>query len=99
MLESMRNGAAVRLLGRNVGPDPAIDPDNKGPRYDIYEVTASVSGRKDKLTRMKLYFFDTNTGLLSSTRYSDQTTNPPTKILKPAIGNGERSMAHATLAG
>jgi hypothetical protein len=80
MIESMRNGAAVRLLGRNVGPDPAMEPDYKGPRYDIYEVTSPVSCRQDKLTRMKLYYFDSNTGLLLSTRYSDPTAIPPAKI-------------------
>jgi hypothetical protein len=80
MIESMRNGAAVRLLGRGIGPDPSMEPDFKGPRYDIYEVSAPVLCRQDKLVRMKLYYFDSDTGLLLSTRYLDQSVNPPVRI-------------------
>jgi hypothetical protein len=80
MLDLVKNGAAVRLLGRGVGPDPKIEPNYTGPRYDIYEVTGSIRCRQDQLIRMKSYAFDTQTGLLLSTKYYDRSTKPPTKI-------------------
>jgi hypothetical protein len=80
MLSSVQNGAAVRLLGRGFGPDPSWQPAYTGPRYDIYEVTGPIQCRQDQLTRMKLYYFDSSTGLLQSTRYYDRSVSPPFKI-------------------
>ena len=80
MLESMRSGAAVRFLGSGFGPDPRVNPDYKGLRYDIYEVTSPVRCRQDQLVRMKMYYFDTNTGLLLSTRYYDKSGKTPVQI-------------------
>lgn len=80
MMESMRKGAAVRFLGNGVGPDPRVSPGYQGPRYDIYEVTTAVRCRKDQLVRTKLYYFDTKSGLLLSTRYYDRSGTVPIKI-------------------
>jgi hypothetical protein len=80
IMDSMRNGAAVRFLGMGFAPDPKIAPDYKGPSYDIYEVTIAVPCRKDQLVRTKRYYFDTNTGLLLSTRYYDRSGKTPIKI-------------------
>jgi hypothetical protein len=80
MFESMKSGAAVRFLGRGFGPDPRIDPDYSGPRYDIYEVAAPVRCRQDKLVRTKMYYFDTATRLLQSTRYFDSSVSPAIRI-------------------
>jgi hypothetical protein len=80
MLASVQQGAAVRLLGRGFGPDPRLVPDYKGPRYDIYEVTGSVRSRQDQLVRSKLYYFDSATGLLQSTRYYDRSVKPAVKV-------------------
>ncbi len=77
---SVQQGAAVRLIGRGFGPDPQVAPDYTGPRYDIYEVTGTVRGRQDELIRSKLYYFDSRTGLLQSTRYYDRSISPPVKI-------------------
>ena len=73
MVYSVRSGGALRLLGRGFGPDPRAVPDYKGPRYDIYEVTAPVRSRQDRQVRMKRYYFDSASGLLVSTRYMDPT--------------------------
>lgn len=80
MFASVQQGAAVRLIGRGFGPDPRLVPDYKGPRYDIYEVTGSVRCRQDQLVRSKLYYFDSATRLLQSTRYYDRSVKPPVKI-------------------
>jgi hypothetical protein len=80
MMESMRKSAAVRFLGTGFGPSPDAEPDYKGPRYDIYEVTTTVRCRQDQLLRTKLYYFDTSTGLLLSTRYYDRSAATPVKI-------------------
>jgi hypothetical protein len=77
MMESMRNGAAVQFYGSGIGPDPQGGLGYNGPRYDIYEVTTPVRCRKDQPLRTKMYFFDSNTGLLSLTRYTDYSMNPP----------------------
>ena len=80
MMESMRSGAAVRFLGSGFGPDPRIEPDYKGPRYDIYEVTTTARCRKDRPVLTKRYYFDSNSGLLLSTRYYDRSKSVPIKI-------------------
>jgi hypothetical protein len=77
MLESMRNGAAVQFYGSGIGPDPQLAPEYNGPRYDVYEVTTPVRCRKNQPLRTKMYFFDSNTGLLTFTRYTDHSANPP----------------------
>jgi hypothetical protein len=76
MFASMLQGAAVRYLGGGFRPDPRLPPDYDGPRYDIYEVTDTVRLRSDRITRTKLYYFDSTTGLLHSTRYYDHTVRP-----------------------
>ena len=80
IMESMRSGAAVEFLGSGFGPDPRVEPDYNGPRYDVYEVTIPVRTRKDQLVRTKRYYFDTDTGLLLSTRYYDRSNKTPVKI-------------------
>jgi hypothetical protein len=80
MFISLQQGAALRVIGRGFGPDPRIEPDYKGPRYDIFEVTNSVASRQDQSVRSKLYYFDSQTGLLQSTRYYDRSVSPPVKM-------------------
>lgn len=75
MVYSVRSGGAVRLLGRGFGADPRVVPDYKGPRYDIYEVTAPVRSRQDQQVRIKRYYFDSASALLVSTRYTDPTVS------------------------
>lgn len=76
MVYSARSGAAMRLLGRRFGPNPLNARDYKGPLYDIYEVTAPVRYRQDRQLRLKRYYFDSGTGFLLSTRYTDPTVSP-----------------------
>jgi hypothetical protein len=80
MLASVQQSAAVRMLGFGFGPDPVANPNYSGPRYDVYEITGPVQCRKDKLIRSRLYYFDSQTGLLQSTRYYDRSVTPPVKI-------------------
>jgi hypothetical protein len=80
MFDSVQNGGAIRFLGRGFGPDPNTVPNYGGPRYDIYEVSSSVRCRQDQLTRLKRYFFDTNTGLLQRTQYYDRSGSSTVKV-------------------
>lgn len=70
-LSAVRRGAAMRLLGLNFGPDPRRVRNYTGPRYDIYEATSPVPSRVDRTPRTKRYQFDSKTGFLATTRYSD----------------------------
>jgi hypothetical protein len=80
MIASARSGAHVRLIGRGFGPDPRVNPEYQGVRYDIYEVIAPDRSRQDQKLAMKRYYFDSSTGLLLSTRYSDQSYSPPLRV-------------------
>jgi hypothetical protein len=76
MLASMQDGAAVRLLGRGFKPSTTASGNYAGVEYDIFEVVAASFDPAD-IFRMKFYYFDSNSGLLASTRYSDTSTTPP----------------------
>jgi hypothetical protein len=80
LVYAARSGAAVKLLGRNFGPDPRVEPQYRGPRYDVYEVLGPVRLRQDRQMQLKRYYFDSKTGLLSSTRYSDASRSPAAKV-------------------
>jgi hypothetical protein len=76
MAYSLRSGGAMQLLGRRFGPDARTVRDYKGPWFDIYEVTAPTRSRQDRQLRMKRYYFDSDTRLLISTRYTDPAVSP-----------------------
>jgi hypothetical protein len=80
MLESIQASAAIRLLGKDFGPDPKIEPNYAGPRFDIYDVTDTMRCRRNPLLRAKYYYFDSKTGLLMKTRYFDQPANKAFEI-------------------
>jgi len=71
MLYSLRKGASMALLGHGFGPDARVAPDYKGPRYDIYVVTAPDRTHRTGALQSRRFYFDSSTGLLASTRYSD----------------------------
>ena len=76
---SVRDGAAVQLLGRRVASKP--DPSRSDTaRFDIFEVSGPVKSNTSGLERMKLYYFDSETGLLSKTQYLDETFSPPVNV-------------------
>lgn len=70
MLVAIKDGAAVQVLGRRVKP---------GAR-DVYEVSGRVPFNTKGLERLKHYFFDSETGLLASTHYVDETISPPMNV-------------------
>jgi hypothetical protein len=80
LMYAARHGAAVRLVGRNFRPDPRVEPHYSGPHYDIYEVLAAVRSHQGRPLQLKRYYFDSNTGLLSSTRYSDASRSPALEV-------------------
>jgi len=78
MLRSVRDGAAVRLLGTHFAAEGAQD--SVGVHYDIYEVLAPERTRPDSPILLKRYSFDSDTALLAATRYVDASTQPETEI-------------------
>ena len=79
LFASLQNGAALRHLGNAFGPDPRGMPNYSELRYDIF----STSGRRltggNSGLQSKLYYFDSETGLLQVTRYADESVPPRTQ--------------------
>lgn len=71
MIYAVRNGGSMQLLGRGFVSD-AKRSDPQAPRYDIYEVTTPDRTNKTFGLRARRYYFDSQTGLLASTRYTDR---------------------------
>jgi hypothetical protein len=71
MFYSLRNGASIVLLGHDLQPDSRATSDVNGPRYDVYVVTAPDRIRGSHTLQARCFYFDSATGLLASTRYSD----------------------------
>jgi hypothetical protein len=80
MLFSIRDGAAVQLMGRRVliGTDAARG--NSDVRQDIFEVAAPVLSSGVRRDRLKRYFFDSETGLLARTQYLDEALSPHANV-------------------
>jgi hypothetical protein len=70
MLASIKDGAAVHLIGRRIGTEQGV--------HDIFEVAGRV--RSNGLDRLKRYHFDSETGLLTATKYMDETRSPPSNV-------------------
>jgi hypothetical protein len=82
MFYSVRKGASLVLLGHDFEPDSRDAADVKGPRYDIYVVTAPDRIRGTRTLQSRRFYFDSRTGLLASTRYSDSAgVNVETRFL------------------
>jgi len=73
MFAALRKGASLRHLGSGFGPDPRLNPNYKGPRLDIFNVVGQTIGLPNRSLQSKLYYFDSETGFLQMTRYSDTT--------------------------
>lgn len=82
MFYSVRKGASIVLLGHDFQRDSRAASDVKGPRYDIYVVTAPDRIRGARTLQARRFYFDSTTGLLASTRYSDSAgVNVETRFL------------------
>jgi hypothetical protein len=74
MFALIRNGAALRHLGNGFGPDPRSAPNYAGPRLDIFQVNGTVPFSVDTSAQPRVFYFDSDTGLLQRTRSSDSET-------------------------
>ena len=82
MLYSLRQGASMVLLGHDFQADFQAATGFKGPRYDVYLVTAPDRIRRAGALQARRFYFDSATGLLASTRYSDSAgVNVETRFL------------------
>jgi len=73
LMASSRDGGAFQLLGRFV----KSVPEGKSPLYDIYEWSGPIRSLPLAPDRLKRYAFDSETGLLAYTEYSDDSFSPP----------------------
>jgi len=74
MLDSLQDGAAASIQGLNVVEKAT------GRFYDIVEVVGPVRSSFDAPLRYKLYFFDSKTGLLARTQYSNGSQNSNVEV-------------------
>jgi hypothetical protein len=77
MFAALRKGASLRHLGNGFGPDPRVNPNYKGPRLDIFNVVGQALVGLNRPVQSKLYYFDSESGFLQTTRYTDNTAYPP----------------------
>jgi hypothetical protein len=87
MLEWVRSGASVRLLGRGFRPD-VTPPPGDPPGYDIFEVGGPVPTRSGQVQESRRYYFDSSTGLLHSTRRTKSGVRLATRFSNWAAVDG-----------
>jgi hypothetical protein len=80
MLAAIREGAAVRLVARRVPPERSRRRDVPATTCDIFEITANEPSSPANAIRTKTYCFDSATGLLAKTQYSDDSISPPADV-------------------
>lgn len=80
MLAAIKDGAAVHIIGRRVGPDPSKRQEANTAAHDVYEVSGPVRVGTAERDRLKRYYFDSETGLLTSTHYVDESVSPPMTV-------------------
>ena len=71
LLTSADHGAAASLLGQGFRPDSSVAPNYTGPSYDIFEMVGQVDVGGTVSDLGKRYYFDSATGLLLRTTYTD----------------------------
>ena len=78
MIVAAQGGAAIQLLGRRVA-DATLHNRN-GQRQDIFEVSSLLQWSPREQERLKRYYFDSDSGLLTKTQYLDETFSPPVLV-------------------
>ncbi len=68
-LYNVVNGAAVRVIGYQVGTQRSRVPAYSGPYFDVFDITTKVDSKVRSATRSKRYFFDSMSGLLQRVTY------------------------------
>lgn len=68
-LYNVVNGAAIRVIGYQVGTQRGRLPNYTGPYYDIFDITTRIDSKTNSSTRSKRYFFDSISGLLQRVNY------------------------------
>ena len=69
-LASIKDGALAEIVGYGIVPSGVL-PANSASAYDVFQVRSPVKSRSDRLTRTKLYYFDSEKGYLMRTLYDD----------------------------
>lgn len=69
LLNSVRQIASLRVIATYARFDNGSTPNYSGPLVDIFQVTAPVQSNSTKPTRLKHYYFDATTRLLTEVDY------------------------------
>lgn len=69
LLTAVTSGQGYRLLGRGFVPHPSVVPNYTGPSFDLYDLEARVTERRDRPTRHKRFSFTSGTSLLARVTY------------------------------
>ena len=80
-LDSIVRGVPSRLLGRRFRVDDGRTVGYKGPYYDIFELVVTPSARGDRQSRVKRFYFESETGRLQKVIYSVQRAGQPTAVV------------------
>ena len=83
------NGVAYRLLGQGFRVDDGKAIDDKGPWYDVYAASGQAKSQPGKPHRLKHFYFDSRTGLLARTRYSNGEMIVTTEFSNWIKSNGQ----------
>ena len=82
-------GDAVRLLGRRYRTDDGSAADYEGPWHDIYELYWRGRDGQAESTRLKQFYFDSQTGYLARVRYPSSTGSVETQLSDWRQVNGQ----------
>ncbi|MCU1335794.1 MAG: hypothetical protein JWO19_1375 [Bryobacterales bacterium] len=84
-----QNGVIYRLLGQRFRADDGKAANYKGPWYDVYAASGQANFQPGKPTRLKHFYFDSQTGLLARTRYINGGITVTTEFSNWIRNNGQ----------
>jgi hypothetical protein len=98
LLNSLLNGAGLRVLGRFFRMDDGLTPNYAGPWVDVFQVVAQVRSRSARPLRQKHFYFDSQNHLLSEVRYISTRADRSTAAVQ-VKRSGWRSVAGQMVPG
>jgi hypothetical protein len=84
-----QNGVGHRLLGQRFRADDGNTVNYQGPWYDVYAAHEQVAIQPGSPARVKHFYFDSQTGLLTQTRYLSSGLPVTTEFSNWVTNNGQ----------
>lgn len=79
-LLAQMNGSATRFLGYRFRPDDGRNAGYRGPFFDIYQMTDLARTGQPPAPRVKLFYFESDHGLLDRVRYTVVRNGAPIQV-------------------